>query len=74
MKSWNHVINAPEQVEVPKKNTLAPSIKMRGRAETTRKNTASEKRPTKEKTKAPRKSMSVIQNDVDQHHKNANDP
>jgi hypothetical protein len=30
MKSWNHVINAPERVEVPKKNTLAPSIKMRG--------------------------------------------
>jgi hypothetical protein len=48
-------------VDVPKKTTLAPSTKKRGRAETTRKDTAPEKRPRKEKTKAPRKSKNVVQ-------------
>jgi hypothetical protein len=43
MKSWNLVVNAPERVKVPKKTTLAPSTKKRGRVETTRKDTASEK-------------------------------
>jgi hypothetical protein len=38
-------------VEVQKKTTLAPSTKKRGRAETTRKDTASEKRPKKENQK-----------------------
>ena len=44
------------------------------RVEMTRKDTASEKRPRKEKTKAPRKSKKVIQPEVEWHHKNANDP
>jgi hypothetical protein len=61
-------------VDVPKKTTLAPSTKKRGRAETTRKDTASEKRPRKEKTKALRKFKNVIQPEVEQHHKNTNDP
>jgi hypothetical protein len=74
MKSWNPLVNAPERVEVPKKTTQAPSIKKRGRTETTRKDTASEKRPRKEKTKAPRKSKKVILPKVEQHHKNENDP
>jgi hypothetical protein len=52
MKSWNHVVNAPERVEVPKKTTLAPSTKKRGRAETNRKDNASEKRSRKEKLRA----------------------
>jgi hypothetical protein len=60
-------------VEVPKKTTPTPSTKKRGRAETTRKDTASEKRPRK-KSKAPRKSNNVIQPTVEQHHMNANDP
>jgi hypothetical protein len=49
IKSWNLAVNAPERVEVPKKTTLSPSTKKRGRAETTRKDIASEKRPRKEK-------------------------
>jgi hypothetical protein len=74
MKYWNHVVNAPERVEVTKKITLAPSAKKRGRVETTRKDTASEKRPRKEKSKAPKKSKNVVQSEVEQHHLNANDP
>jgi hypothetical protein len=60
--------------EGTKKTTLAPSTKKRGRAETTRNDTASEKRPRKEKSKAPRKSKNVVQSDVEQHHSNVNDP
>jgi hypothetical protein len=30
IKSWNPVVNAPEQVEVPKKNTLTPSTQKKG--------------------------------------------
>jgi hypothetical protein len=61
-------------VEVPKKTTLTPSTKKRGRTETTRKDTTSEKRQRKEKSKAPRKSKNVVQPEVGQHHSNANDP
>jgi hypothetical protein len=43
-------------------------------AETTKKDIAWEKRPRKEKTKAPRKSKNVIQSEVEWHHKNANNP
>jgi hypothetical protein len=39
------MVNVPERVEVPKKTTLTSSTKKRGRAETTRKDTASEKQP-----------------------------
>jgi hypothetical protein len=49
MKSWNPIVNALEQVEVTKKTILTPSIKKRGRTKTTRKDTASEKQPRKEK-------------------------
>jgi hypothetical protein len=45
------MVNALERVKVPKKTTSAPYIKKRGRAETNRNNTASEKRPRKEKSK-----------------------
>jgi hypothetical protein len=65
MKSWNPAVNAPERVEVPKKTTPAPSTKKRGRAETITKDTALEKRPRKEKSKAPRKSKNVIQPEVE---------
>jgi hypothetical protein len=68
------MVNAPERVEVPKKTTPSPSTKKSGRAETTRKDTASEKRPRKEKINAPRKSKKVIRPEVERHHKNANDP
>jgi hypothetical protein len=61
-------------VDVPKKTTPTPSTKKRGRAETTKKDTASEKRPRKEKSKAPRKSKNVIQPEVERHYTNANDP
>jgi hypothetical protein len=74
MKSWNPAVNAPERVEVSKKTTLTPSTKKRGRAETTGKDTASEKRPRKEKSKAPRKSKNVVQPDVEQQYLNADDP
>jgi hypothetical protein len=43
MKSWNHAVNAPERVEIPKKTTSASSTKKREREETTRKDTASKK-------------------------------
>jgi hypothetical protein len=65
MKSWNPSINAPERVEV-KKTTLTPSAKKRGRAETTRKNTTSEKRPRNKKLKAHIKSKNVVQPEVEQ--------
>jgi hypothetical protein len=68
------VLNAPERVEVPKKTTPPPSIKKRVRAEITRKDTALEKRPRTEKSKAPTKFKNVIQPGVEQHHMNANDP
>jgi hypothetical protein len=43
MKYWNPVVNTPEGVEVSKKTTLTPYTKKRGRTETTKKDTASEK-------------------------------
>jgi hypothetical protein len=55
MKSWNLVVNASEQVEVPKKTTSAPSTKKR-RTETTRKDTTS-----KANEKGEIKSSSKIQ-------------
>jgi hypothetical protein len=57
-----------------KKTTLAPSTMKRERAETTRKDTTSEKRSRKEKSKAPRKSKNVVQPEVEQHHSNTDDP
>jgi hypothetical protein len=74
IKSWNHVVNAPERVEVPKKTTLAPSTEKRERVETSRKDITSEKLSRNEKSKAPIKSKNVIQPEVEQHHKNVNDP
>jgi hypothetical protein len=68
------VVNAPERVEVPKKTSLTPSTKKRGRAETNRKDIASEKRPRKEKSKAPKKSKNVVQLEVEVHYLNADDP
>jgi hypothetical protein len=68
------MVNVPERVEVPKKTTLTSSTKKRGRAETTRKDTASEKQPWKEKSKAPSKSKNMVQPEVEQHHSNVNDP
>jgi hypothetical protein len=61
-------------VEVSKKTTLARSIKKRGGAETTRKDTALEKRLGKEKSKVPRKSKNVIQPEVEQRHSNVDVP
>jgi hypothetical protein len=55
-------------------NHSDPFYKEGGRTETTRKDIALEKQSRKEKTKAPRKSKNVIQLEVEQHHKNANDP
>jgi hypothetical protein len=60
-------------VEVLKKIISIPSIKKSGRAETTRKDTASEKRQRKEKTKAPREFKNVFQPEIERYHKNAND-
>jgi hypothetical protein len=72
-KSWNPAFNAPERVKVSKKTTLATSTKNRGRVETTKKDIASEKRPRKKKSKAPRKSKNVVQPEVEQHHLNVDD-
>jgi hypothetical protein len=52
-------------VEVPNKTTLAPSTKKRGRTETARQDIATEKRPRKEKTKAPSKSKNIVQPEVE---------
>jgi hypothetical protein len=52
-------------VEVPKKTTLTPSTEKRERVETSRKDIALEKLPRNEKSKAPRKSKSVIQPEVE---------
>jgi hypothetical protein len=60
-------------VKVSKKTTLATSTKNRGRVETTRKDIASEKRPRKKKSKAPRQSKNVVQPEVEQHHLNVDD-
>jgi hypothetical protein len=72
-KYWNPTVNVSERVEVPKKITLAPSAKKRGRAKTIRKDTTLEKRPRKEESKAPRKSKNVVQLEVQQRHSNADD-
>jgi hypothetical protein len=61
-------------MEVPKKITLAHSTKKRGRTETTKKDTASEKRLRREKSEALRKSKNVVQPEVEQHHSNADGP
>jgi hypothetical protein len=60
--------------EGTKENHSTPSTRKRGRTETTRKDTALEKRPRKEKSKVPRKFKNVVQPEVEQHHLNANDP
>jgi hypothetical protein len=39
-KSWNHAVNAPKRVEVPKKITQAPSIVKRGRVAQTKKDSS----------------------------------
>jgi hypothetical protein len=57
-----------------KENHSDPFYKEDGRAETTRKDTDSEKRLRNEKSKAPRKSKNVIQPEVERHHMNKNDP
>jgi hypothetical protein len=74
IKSWNHAVNAPKWVDVPKKTILAPSAKKRGRAKTTRNDTALEKWPRKGKSKAPRKFKNVVQPEVEQRRLNAGDP
>jgi hypothetical protein len=74
MKSWNYAVNAPERVEVLNKTTMSPSTKKRRRVETTRKDTASEKPPRKEKSKAHKKYKNVVQPEVEQHYLNTNDP
>jgi hypothetical protein len=48
-KSWNHMINAPEREEVPKKTTQAPSVVKRGRVAQTKKDNTPNKHPRKEK-------------------------
>jgi hypothetical protein len=56
-----------------KENHSSPFYQEEG-AETTRKDTALEKRLGKEKSKAPRKFKNVVQPEVEQHHSNADDP
>jgi hypothetical protein len=48
-KSWNHAVNTPKRVEVPKKTTQAPSIVKRERVAQTKKDNAPNKHPRKEK-------------------------
>jgi hypothetical protein len=66
-KSWNHAVNAPERVEVPKKTTQAPSIVKRGRVATTKKDNAPNKHPRKEKTRSLQNTMNVSQPVVDRY-------
>jgi hypothetical protein len=66
-KSYNHVVNAPERVKVPKKITQAPSIVKRGRVAQTKKDRAPNKRPRKEKMRHLQKIVNVSQPRVDRH-------
>jgi hypothetical protein len=66
-KSWNHAVNAPERVDVPKKTTQASSIVKRGRVAQTKKDNAPNKRPRKEKTRPLQKTVNVSQTMLDRH-------
>jgi hypothetical protein len=66
-KSWNHAVNAPERVEVPKRTTQAPSVVKSGRLAQTKKDNAPNKRPRKEKTMFLQKTVNVSQPGVDRH-------
>jgi hypothetical protein len=67
-KSWNHAVNAPEIVEVPKKTTQSPSVVKRERITQTKKDRATNKRPRKEKMRPPQKIVNVSHPVVDRHH------
>jgi hypothetical protein len=67
-KSWNHAVNAPERVEIPKKTTQAPSVVKRGRVVQTKKNSAPNKRPRREKMRPLQKIVNVSQPVVNRHH------
>jgi hypothetical protein len=66
MKSWNHVINATERMEVPNKIIQTPSIMKRGTTIIKKDNT-SNKRTRKEKTISLQKIVNVDQPVVDRH-------
>jgi hypothetical protein len=66
-KSWNHVVNALERVEVPKKTTQTLSVVKRGRIAQTNKDNAPNKHPRKEKTRPLQKTVNVNQSVVDRH-------
>jgi hypothetical protein len=68
------MVNASERVEVPKKTTQAPSIMKRGRVATTKKDSAPNKRPRKEKTRSLQKIMNVRQPVVNRHPVGTNIP
>jgi uncharacterized protein YycO len=71
-KFWNHPVNAPERVEVPKKTTQAPSIVKRRMVATTKRDNVPNKRPRKEKAMPLQKTVSVSQPMVDRHLVNNN--
>jgi hypothetical protein len=58
-KSWNHVLNASDRVEVPKKTYQTPSTVKRGRVATTKRDNAPNKRPRKEKMGPHQKTMNM---------------
>jgi hypothetical protein len=66
-KSWNHVVNAPERVDVPKKTTRAPSVVKRERVAQTKKDNTPNKRPRKERTRPLQKTVNVSQPRVNRH-------
>jgi hypothetical protein len=66
-KSWNHAVNTPKRVEVPKKPTQAPSIVKRRRVAQTKKDKAPSKRPREEKTRPLQKIVTVSQPRIDRH-------
>jgi hypothetical protein len=66
-KSWNHAVNAPERVEIPKKTIQASAVVKRGRAAQTKKDKAPNKRPRKEKMRPLQKIVNVSQPIVNKH-------
>jgi hypothetical protein len=66
-KSWNHAVNAPERMEVPKKTIQAPSVMKRERTIIAKKDNVSNKHSRKEKTMPLQKTVNVSQPVVDKH-------
>jgi hypothetical protein len=66
-KYWDHAVNTPERVELPKKTTQTPSVVKRGRVAQTKKDNAPNKCTKKEKMMPFQKTVNVNQHVIDRH-------